>query len=376
MNLYKIILPVLLVMAMACGQKKEVAAEKAATARELDRVQLTREQAKSIGIQTGNPLLEKISGRLLLQGKIDVPPQSMVSLSFPLGGYLRYTSMLPGAHVRKGQVLGVMEDMQFIQLQQDYLTAQERLNLAIGEYNRQKELNMNKAASDKVFQQARAEMETQKIMVNALRQKLHLIGINPERLNAANISRTVNVVSPIDGYVAKVNVNVGKYTAPTDMLFELVDPSDIHLNLSVFEKDLAALSVGQEVVAYGNSNPARKYAATVILISRSLDENKMAEVHCHFKDYDAGLVPGMFMNGEVATTTREALTVPEDAIVRWENKYYVFIVSGDGYEMKEVETGISRDGRQQILAKGITNTTQVVTRNAYALLMKLKNTEE
>lgn len=376
MNLYRIILPVLLVLIMACGPKKEVVTEKAVTTTEQNTVQITTEQANSIGIQTGNPQLEKISGRLLLQGKIDVPPQSTISLSFPLGGYLRSTNMLPGTHVRKGQVLGVMEDMQFIQLQQDYLTTRERLNLAMEEYNRQKELNASKAASDKVFQQARAEMETQKIMMNALRQKLHLIGINPERLHAANISRTVNVVSPIDGYVAKVNVNVGKYTAPTDMLFELVDPSDIHLSLSVFEKDLAALSVGQEVVAYSNNNPSKKYIATIILISRSLDENKMAEVHCHFKNYDAGLVPGMFMNGDVATTTNEALTVPEEAIVRWENKYYVFMVSGSGYKMKEIEPGISKDGRQQIVASNITGTTKLVTRNAYALLMKLKNTEE
>jgi len=376
MKLYKMLLPLCL-FAAGCGNKKAPVETPAEVNKNNELVTLTAVQAQHIGIETGNPQLETISGKLTLQGKIDVPPQSTVSLSFPLGGYLRSTDMLPGMHVRKGQVLGVMEDMQFIQLQQDYLTAKEKLELATAEYQRQKELNESKASSDKVFQQARSEMETQKISMNALRQKLHLIGINPDKLTAANISRTVNIVSPINGFISKVNVNVGKYTSPTDMLFELVDPSDIHLNLNVFEKDLDVLSMGQAVEAYSNNDPGKKYKAAIILISKSLDENRMAEVHCHFERYDASLVPGMFMNGEVAVTNRQALTVPEDAVLRWENKYYVFVTRGNNsYEMTEIKPGITSNGRQQVEGKGIDAGTSLVTKHAYSLLMKLKNTEE
>lgn len=340
-------------------------------------VSFNSEQLRSVGIEVGTPQLENISGILSLQGKIDVPPQSTVSLSFPLGGYLRSTKMLPGMHVRKGQVLAELEDMQFIQLQQDYLTARERFLLSESEFHRQKDLNASKASSDKVFQQARAEMETQRIMMRALGQKLEVIGIDPARLKADNISKSVAILSPINGFVSKVNVNVGKYTSPTDMLFELVDPRDIHLALHVFEKDLNSLSVGQDVVAYTNSEPGKKFRAEIILISKNLDQDRMAEVHCHFEKYSPSLVPGMFINGEVSVNNKEALTVPEDAVVRWENKHYVFTDTGTGkFEMLEITPGVISQGKQQIEGTGISSSTRLVVRNAYALLMKIKNTEK
>jgi cobalt-zinc-cadmium efflux system membrane fusion protein len=352
-------------------------AEKAEVSTEQQTVEFSEEQLKSAGIEVGVPALENLSGTLRLQGTIDVPPQSTISLSFPLGGYLRSTKMLPGMRVRKGQVLAELEDMQFIQLQQDYLTAKEKLTLAESEFSRQRELNVSKASSDKILQQAKTEMETQRILTSALAQKLEVIGIAPEKLRADNISRSVAIISPINGFVSKVNVNVGKYTSPTDMLFELVDPRDIHLALNVFEKDLNSLAVGQKVAAYTNNEPDKKFQAEIILISKNLDQDRMAEVHCHFERYDASLVPGMFLNGDVAINNKKGLTVPEEAVVRWENKYYVFEEKGTGkFQMVEIEAGLIMGGMQQIGGSAVNEQTRIVVKNAYALLMKIKNTEE
>lgn len=340
-------------------------------------VSLSPKQLRSVDIETGEAQVELISGTLTLQGTIDVPPQNTVSLSFPLGGYLKSTKMLPGMQVKKGQVLAVLEDMQFVQLQQDYLTAKTKFALAQTEFDRQRELNASKASSDKVFQQAKAEMETEEILMSALAEKLQLIGINPTQLNASNISKSVSVVSPINGFVSKVNVNVGKYTAPTDMLFELIDPGDIHLALNVFENDLSRISIGQKVIAYTNNDPNKKYEGEIILINKTLDKDRMAQIHCHFKKYDASLVPGMFINGEVSVNNLKALTVPEGAVVRWENKHYVFSDNGKGsFDMTEIKPGVLSDGKQQIEGIGIDSNTKLVIKNAYALLMKIKNTEE
>ncbi len=337
-------------------------------------VALTSDQIKNAGIETGYPSTMAVSGTLRLQGTIDVPPQSTVSVSFPLGGYLKRTDLLPGAHVSKGQVLGVLEDMQFIQLQQDYLLAKEKFTFADTEYKRQQELNASKASSDKVLQQSKAEMESQRINMQALARKLELIGINPQHLSAGNISKSVNILSPISGFVSKVNVNIGKYTAPTDVLFELVNPSDIHLALSVFEKDVNQLSVGQKVVAYNNEHPDKQYTAEILLISKNLDEDRMATVHCHFHQFDASLLPGMFMNAEVAVNNATALTVSEAAIVRWQNNFYVFVDKGQHtFEMVPVTPGNIHEGREQFSAPGVDTSTRVVIKNAYALLMKMKN---
>ena len=380
MNKYIIICLSLLAFT-SCGvdPKNEVSdnAKHADAAKSEQTVSFNPEQLKSSGIETGTPEIDHISSVLMLQGKIDVPPQSTVSLSFPLGGYLKSTKMLPGMRVKKDQVLATLEDMQFIQLQQDYLTAKEKFQFADTEFVRQRDLNTSKASSDKVFQLAKSEMETQRILMNALARKLEVIGISPVNLKADNISKSVSILSPINGFVSKVNVNVGKYTAPTDMLFELVDPSDIHLALSVFEKDLGTLSIGQRVTAYSNSEPGKKFRAKIILISKNLDQDRMAEVHCHFEKYSPELVPGMFMNGEVAVHNTRSLVVPEEAIIRWENNFFVFTANGYGnFKMLPVKAGVANGGKQQIEATGIDSKTKLVTKNAYALLMKIKNTEE
>ena len=377
MQLHHIIFLSALTLA-ACGTPQpEPAAETEAAPADAT-VTLDARQLQNAGILIGKPDLKPLSATLKLSGAIDVPPQNMVSVSFPLGGYLKSSKLLPGMHIRKGEVLAVLEDAQFIQLQQDYLLTKSRLALLESEYQRQQALNADKASSDKVFQQAKNDWETQKITLRALEEKLRLIGLNPADLSDSNLSRSVNLRSPIDGFVSKVNVNTGKYTAPTDVLFELVNPQDIHLALTVFEKDVAKLAVGQQVVAWTSDRPDKKYPAEILLVSKNLDENRSAEVHCHFERYDQGsLVPGMFMNAEVAVQTDKALVVPEAAVVRWKNQNYVFLEEREGvYRLTKVELGIAQEGQQQILPAEDLSGRNLVLQNAYTLLMKMKNSAE
>ncbi|MBW7914719.1 MAG: efflux RND transporter periplasmic adaptor subunit, partial [Taibaiella sp.] len=216
------------------------------------------------------------------------------------------------------------------------------------------------------------------IMICALEKKLRLIGINTGQLSETNISRTVNIYAPVNGYVSSVNVNVGRYVTPADVLFEIVDPTDIHLLLTVFEKDIDKLFIGQGLVAYTNNMPDKKHTAKVVLIGKDVAPDRTIPVHCHFDNYDKSLVPGMYMNAEIRVDEADALVVPEDAVVRYGDKEYVFIVKGDKtYEMTEVATGSADEGYVAISwANEEGANKQVVTTNAYTLLMMLKNKSE
>ncbi|MBN9483888.1 MAG: efflux transporter periplasmic adaptor subunit [Bacteroidetes bacterium 43-93] len=359
---------------VACSQPKK---QEAAVQKDNgNTVVLTDQQYKNAGLEIGHAEKKTITNIIKVTGKIDVPPQNMVSVSFPLGGYLKSTKLLPGMHVSKGEVIAIMEDPQYIQLQQDYLTAKARQDYLEKEYLRQKDLNKTKATSDKVYQQSEADYRSNKILISSLQQKLLLIGINPSRLDENNISRTVNVFSPIDGFVSQVDVNIGKYVTPSDVLFELVNPTDIHLALTVFEKDLDKLYIGQKLVAYSNANPDKKYPCEIILIGKDVSAERSVQVHCHFEQYDHTLVPGMYMNAEIETKSDDAIALPEDAIVNYENKHYIFVPAGDKrFEMKEVTTGATENGYVAVTANGIDLiNANVVKKNAYTLLMKLKNT--
>lgn len=373
-----IILLVSSALLMSCGS--ETKTENTATViPEETTVQLTDAQLKNISLTTGKLELKSISSILKVNGTIDVPPQNLVSISVPLGGFLKSTKLLPGMHLLKGEVIAIMEDQQYIQLQQDYLTTAVNLKYTEADYNRQKDLNQIKATSDKAFQQAEADYTNQKITLKSLNEKLKLIGINPEKLNENTISRSISITSPIDGYVSKVNVNIGKYVNSTDVLFELVNPQDIHLGLTVFEKDLDKIFIGQKVLAYTNNNPGKKYPCEIILIGKDLSDERSVEVHCHFEKYDKSLIPGMFMNAEVEVEPHNAFVIPNDGLVRFEGKEYVFTQLEDKkYEIQEVDTKNTENGFTQISFADSTDIRSkiFVTKGAYTLLMKMKNTEE
>lgn len=360
----------------ACGGKTKTAETTTEQAVE-SLVTLTDAQLKNAALEITKLQQQQISSVLKLNGKIDVPPQNIVSISVPMGGYLKSTKLLPGLHVKKGEVIAMIEDQQYIQLQQDYLTAKAKLPFLENEYNRQKELNESKASSDKTYQQAEAEFKSQKVLTSALAEKLKLAGINLSRLDESNITRSIQIFSPIDGYVSSVNVNIGKYVAPTDVLFELINPTDIHLALTVFEKDVNKLFIGQKLVAYTNNDPSKKHECEILLIGKDLNDERNTAVHCHFEAYDKTLIPGTYMNAEVEVKNKAAWVVPEDAVVRFENRHYVFVKkSARQFELAEVQTGISEKGFTEILNGEALQQKEIVGKGAYTVLMSLKNKAE
>lgn len=342
------------------------------------RVTLTPDQLKNAGIVTGKAERRSLGLLMPVQGVVDVPPQNLVSISAPLGGYLRSTDLLPGMEVQKGQTLAMIEDPRFIQLQQDYLVTLGRVDLLRMDFERQKALNATKTTSDKVLQEAATALNTERVTQRALAEQLRLIGIDPAKLTADNISRSVALRSPIHGWVAKVNVNIGRYVQPTDILFELVDPKDIHLALTVFEKDLPNVRVGQEVHARPTAHPDDEYEAEVILVGRSLDADRSTIVHCHFTKTHKDLVPGMAMSATLESRTDTVWCVPEEAVVRSGDGQAVFTANTDGsYTLVPVTTAANEYGFFELVEPSAElREGPVVLKGAYSLLSTLKNSSE
>lgn len=370
------LLAVVLLYGCSNENKKE---ETAVTTPLSHTVSLTVEQRKNIDLHTMQVGRGSIGGVLKVHGLIDVPPQNMVSISVPLGGYLKESHLLPGMHVKKGERIALIEDREYIELQQEYLTAAANLKFTEKEYERQQDLNASKATSDKVFQQITADYTARKVQVKALAEKLRLIGIDPVRLNEDNLSKSISINSPIDGYVTHVNANIGKYVRPEDVLFELVNPTDIHLALDVFEKDIDEIYVGQELVAYTNNHPEKKYPCEVILVGKDLTEDRSVEVHCHFKGNDPTLIPGLYMNADIRLRKKEGYIMPAQAVVQHDIRSYVFReVNDNNYELVEVKTGVANDGNVEVswMNGEPSEKDRFVTEGAYALLMTMMNKAE
>ncbi|MFZ9262156.1 MAG: efflux RND transporter periplasmic adaptor subunit [Chitinophagaceae bacterium] len=370
-------LSILMLFLMGCGSSKKENVESKAEL-PVDEITINADQQKTLNLQFGGLEKMKMSTVLDIQGKIDLPPQNIISVNFPLGGYLKSTKLIPGMRVQKGEVIAVIEDQSIVQLQQDYLSAKAKSVLNGLEFDRQKNLFDANAGTSKNYQQAEAELKMQQVLVKGLSEKLKLIGIDPSSLNENTISGQVQLKSSINGYVSKVNVNTGKYVQPAETLFELIDPDDIHVALTIFEKDLNNIHKGDEVRIHFIDDPSKNYIAEVILVNRGLDDNRTALAHCHFKSQPKDLLPGMFVEGQVDVSNKEVTVLPDDAIVRSGDHQFVFVKKVEGkFEMKKIVAGLSKDGKTEVVS-GLESVPQgaIVLNNAFKLLGILKNSGE
>jgi len=398
---------------MSCGgANKEAGA--AATPAEGDHkenensVEVTQSQYKAIGVTLGSPEMRGLSGLLKVNGYIDVPPQNLVSITTQMGGIVKSTPLLQGSKVSKGQVIAVLQNQEYVQLQQDYLESKSQLELMDAEYKRQQTLASQNVNSQKTLQQAKSQYQITLARENALKQRLRLININPVSLTAGNIRSQISIYAPINGYVTKVNVNTGKFVNPNDVMFEIVNSANLHVELNVFEKDAAKVKAGQRV-RFTMTNDSTEQLAIVQLVGGEIKPDKTVTVHAIAKG-STGFIPGTYLKALIETGTTQAMALPVSAVVDFQNKKYIFIAKtigkeeghaeekneawhkhnpkesdhekeaeGESYhfEIMEVITGTSDAGYIQIeLPKSMNLKEKVVLTGAYDLLSKLKNSEE
>ncbi|MDB5153478.1 MAG: hypothetical protein JWR54_2229 [Mucilaginibacter sp.] len=339
----------------------------------------TPEQIKNGGIDTGHLAIHKMASSVHVNGQVDVPPENLIAINIPLGGFLKKTTMLPGEPVHKGQVIAEVENQDYITLQQDYLTSVSKITFLKEELERQQVLSREQASPLKLYQQSLADYNSQQAQSSGMAQKLKMLGINPLKLTPATIRPVIYITSPISGFVSKVNFNIGKYVNPTDVLMELVNTDDIHAALTIFEKDISKIAIGNLVTISLPSIPDKTYPGKVILIGRMLDTGHSVMVHCHFLKTDRNILPNMFLQATIETKPQNTIAVPEDAIIDYGDQHYVFMATSHGKEilfnMVPVKTGVQQDGWTQIkLSKPELKDRTFVVKGAFAILSAMKNT--
>ncbi len=350
-----------------------------------DIVELDSAQIAVAGIELGKVQELSLSGALKVNGIITTASENNASVSAPLGGFVRSTSLLPGNAVSKGQTLAIIENTDFIDMQQNYLEAKNRLEFMQAEYNRHSELYKEDVYSQKNLQQTTADYKSLQTQVKALEQKLLLIGINPATLTNASISGKVALRSPISGYIKTVNANVGKAVSNTDVLFEIVNTDNLLLELTVFEKDMDKARVGSKIRFMVN-NETEQHQAVVYQTGKSVGEDRSQKVYAKVIGKCPNTYPGMYVNAFIETTSAKAKAVPNEAVVNFEEKNYIFAFEKtkdeEGktmteYRMIPVQVGISDQGYTEVLPEKVDlKSLQIVIKGAYNLLSAKKNAGE
>lgn len=255
---------------------------------------------------TAQPAVDAITSatskpnQVSFNGQIVLPPQRQATIALTMGGVVKHTSLLPGQHVNKNTLLATLENPEFIALQQTYLDSHAQTEYLQAEYERQKSLSSEQAASQKKFQQSKADYLSMKSRKDAAATQLTLLGVNPETLLKSGIQPLLEVKSPINGYVTNVAMNVGKYINPGEALCEVIDKSSPMLCLTTYEKDLENMQVGSPIQFRVNGMGKQTFHGKVVSIGQKVDPvNRSLEVYATIVESNSQFRPGMYITAHI-----------------------------------------------------------------------------
>lgn len=250
----------------------------------------------SIDGTTAATAINKVS----FNGTLIVPPQNFASVTMLMGGIIRSVNLLPGNYVKKGTLLATLDNPDFISLQQTYLESQAQTEYLKSEYNRQLVLSKEEVASVKKMEQSKADYLSMKSKMEAAAAQLSLLGISTQSLSKNGIMPVLEIKAPVNGYIGKVKVNVGKYLNAGDILCEIINKQETLLRLTTYEKDLKDIRLGAKVWFRVNGMGTKTFEAKLISIGQEVDEtSRSLEVFAKVISEDPNFRPGMYVTAQI-----------------------------------------------------------------------------
>lgn len=348
-------------------------------------VHLSNLKFKSLGMKVDTMPTRPISGVVEANGQLEVPPQHEATVTAIVGGNVTSIKVIEGDKVNKGQVLAYLSHPNLIEIQTKYITAYNRSEFLEQEYNRQKKLFEEKVGSGKTLQEIKSDYFSIRGEVKGYEAQLRQLNLNVGRIRNGDVSEQVPVVSPIDGYIEKVLIQLGQYIQPQTGMFKIVNIQHIHADLMVFEKDVHKVKKGQKVSFSVQSVPDSHLSAKIYSVGKQFEQNpKAIHVHAEIEQKNEFLIPGMYINGKIHMESKTLKSLPEEAIIEEEGKPYIFIAeqhNEDGetewaFKPVEIRTGVINEGWVEInLLEPLPDGVKVAWNNAYYLISEMKKSQ-
>lgn len=369
-----LLLAIMTLVSCNSKEKTEVANTVASTDIENpDVVSITENQFKSGDMELGKITIQPFNTIVKANGMFAVPPENQADVSAYFAGYVKNISLLPGDAVKKGQALFTIENPEYVQVQQNFLEAKGRLNYLKSDYERQKELMADNVTSKKNFLKAESEYAVTLAQYQSLKKRLSLMNINPNTLSGENIRSVISVPSPLSGYVTTINATKGMYLNPSDVAITVTNIDDLHIELKIFEKDLPMVKVGQPINVRLQNNNNKVYQGKVHLVNKAINiQDRTVNILGYLvNESEAKLfAPGMYIEGEILTTTAEYPALPVEAVANIDNDYFVLVKeNGMNFKRVLVKIGATNNGFIEIVnADDFKLDTEFLTKGVFNLI--------
>jgi len=360
----------------ACNSKEkpaDITTNVTEEAKNTDIITITKNQFSSGNMELGKITQQKFNTVVKANGMFAVPPQNEADVSAYFAGYVKHITLLPGDVVKKGQVLFTLENPEYIQVQQDFLEAKGQLNYLKSDYERQKKLMADNVTSKKNYLKSESAYSVMQARYQSLKKRLSLMNINPNTLTVNNIRSVISVLSPLSGYTTTINATKGMYLNPSDVAITVTNTDDLHIELNIFEKDLLKIKVGQAINVRLQNDMQKVYQGKVHLINKAINiKERTVAIHGDLvNESDTKLfAPGMYIEGEILTSTTEYAALPTEAVANIDNDYFVLMKENEtDFKRVFVKIGVTDNGFTQIINAGdFKPNTIFLTKGAFNLI--------
>jgi cobalt-zinc-cadmium efflux system membrane fusion protein len=359
---------------LACGHQEKNTTKKVEAAVNESKITISKAQFESEKMEFGELSEHSFNTVIRTNGMIDVPPENKFSVNTFIGGYVTKIPLLIGDKVTKGQLVASLESIEFVEIQQQYLEVAEQLIYLENEYTRQKTLFDEQITSQKNYLKAESSYKSNLATYNGLRQKLQMININPNAVGRGEITSTINLYAPINGYITKVNVSNGTFISSANELLEIVNTNHIHLELSVFEKDILKIKKEQKILFKVPEASDKVNDAEVYLVGTSISNDRTIKVHGHIHEEEkTKFITGMFVEADIICDSKKEISLPKSAIIQNEDNYFALVLKDkkdNKYQFKKVKlnVGLQDENYVQVKNYAVLENKKILTKGIFMLL--------
>ena len=355
--------------AAAAESKK---AEKGGEHDEKGGIKLSEEEAKRAGIRVEELKMQAVADTLTVTATVR-PNQDRVARVAPrVEGRITGVTANLGDRVRAGQGLATLDSLVIGEAHSALLQAQAANRVAQADFKRAEALNADEIIAQKDFLRAKADHEKSGTELRAAQDKLRLLGVSPDT-GGSRAQSTFAVIAPFAGTVIQKKATMGDLATPSEPLFTVADLSKVWIEASLPEAALAKVRSGAAATVTVSAYPGERFAGHVTYLASVLDKDtRSVAARIEVDNKDGRLKLEMFGTAVIETggDARQALSVPDAAILLLQGQPTVFVAEHGGFEARPVELGEKLGGRT-VIRSGVAAGDQLVAAGAYALKARL-----
>jgi cobalt-zinc-cadmium efflux system membrane fusion protein len=361
-----LILPVALAVA-GCGEK---AAPPAKAARDPMAIEAGADlQAR---VRLAQPRHEDVRETLRVPARIEADETRMARVGAPVAGRITDLAATIGQDVRRGQVLATINSTELSTAQLAYIRSQSQRQIAARAAARAQQLHDADVIAAVELQRRQNELTLADAEVGATRDQLKVLGMSQGALNRLADTRTINsvaqIVASVSGTVIERKVTEGQVVQPADTVYVVADLSRIWVVADIPEQSAGLVSVGESVAVEIPALPERRIPGALSFVSPIVSpETRTVRARIDLSNADREYKPAMLASMLIRGKAQRRLTVPVAAVVREENRDYVFVQAAPGrYVLKPVSLGTEYEERRAVTS-GLAAEDQVVVEGAFHL---------